>query len=278
MIVHGPVVYVENPYIVVTNGQSELEAAFLPMFVKRKKYRYQREYRFVICSENELKEKCKDLDVSLAMYGSMKKVPKSARRRLVQKLKDLAQSADLQEGKGADKLSHTISVEPKGTDPRKDLPDIMDLVTNPATPVAPSLPSETDSINSICEVADGVLRALRNAIAKIPDTRLIKASSSAFHAEPLLRRLCDEFENPVRTISISEDDFVVIILNTPNDIGSKARIAIGPHGEGAHFMKGEGTEAGGFLNSLNNNHEFPLGTRRIEALTKLGVQARKQKI
>ncbi len=272
IIVHGPVVYTEDPYKLITSSLTEIEAAFLPMFVKRMEYQSQYEYRFLICSEDKLNEKYFDLEVSLAMLGSMKSAPEVAHRRSTQNPESLVRSAKVQEVHTGEKRANLNDTNE--TDSPDTLPDILNLISDPATPVAPSLPADSDSPTNKCEVSERVIRALRHAVARIPDAHLVAASSSAFHAEPLLRWLCEEFEDPVRTVAISDDGFVVITINAPDDQGSKACIAIGSHGEGAQYMQKEGSRTSGFLNSLNKNFEFPLGSGWIKSLTQLGVRVR----
>ena len=55
-IFHGPVLYVDDPYEVITSARNDFERMLYPMFVKRSKYRHQREYRFVIWTEEEPSE------------------------------------------------------------------------------------------------------------------------------------------------------------------------------------------------------------------------------
>ena len=50
-VIHGPVVYVDDPYVACTaamSAQSSMVRTMLPIFVKHKDYSDQREYRFVI--------------------------------------------------------------------------------------------------------------------------------------------------------------------------------------------------------------------------------------
>ncbi len=75
-VFHGPVLYVTDPYSLVERraAESKLNAVLLPMFVKRLEYQPQREYRFVIWSEEEPTERCLDLAISPIMLGTMQGV------------------------------------------------------------------------------------------------------------------------------------------------------------------------------------------------------------
>ena len=55
-VVHGPVLYVDDPYAVCTSalaGKSSMVRTMMPIFVKHKDYSPQREYRFVIPHKTE---------------------------------------------------------------------------------------------------------------------------------------------------------------------------------------------------------------------------------
>ena len=145
---------------------------------------------------------------------------------------------------------------------------LFDLIDDPLTPVAPHYGTDVSAVSDARTQTDAVIRALRIAVDKSPLSRLVKAASAAFHAEPLLGYLCQEFERPVRSIAFSEDSFVLIVVNMPEGENAAAKFAMGPHGEGACWIKGEGIETRGFLTA---DHLVPLGSGRTETLTKLGL-------
>lgn len=76
-ILHGPVVYVKDLYQSIHNAPSLPEAFLRSIFMKqfdgqrKVSHRDQREYRFAILAEEEPHEEVVDLDVSLAMLGTM---------------------------------------------------------------------------------------------------------------------------------------------------------------------------------------------------------------
>lgn len=71
LVLHGPVTYEEAPYELIDKADSGIELMIRSVFVKGLKYRDQREYRFVVWSENEPADEVVDLEVSLAMLGAM---------------------------------------------------------------------------------------------------------------------------------------------------------------------------------------------------------------
>ena len=108
------------------------------------------------------------------------------------------------------------------------LPSVFDLASDPSMPVAPHRGENgADPLNE-SELIHQVVRALRIAVEKFPDSCRVEASSAAFHAEPLLRRLCEEFEDPVRSVAISADNFVVVRVKATDASKFKPRFVIGP--------------------------------------------------
>ena len=71
LIIHGPVVYVTDPFSVISSASSNVERVLLPVFVKDVKYAAQREYRFVVWADEDPEEGTIDLKVSKAMLGSL---------------------------------------------------------------------------------------------------------------------------------------------------------------------------------------------------------------
>ena len=71
IIFHGPVIYSDEPFNAFAEELSDVIPMLLPVFVKGLSHKGQKEYRFVIWADSEPVEKCKDLNVSLAMLGSL---------------------------------------------------------------------------------------------------------------------------------------------------------------------------------------------------------------
>ena len=71
LIVHGPVVYAEDPFELVSSARTPMERMCLPIFLKNSRYADQREYRFAIWSEDEPSQDCVDLTASNTLFGSL---------------------------------------------------------------------------------------------------------------------------------------------------------------------------------------------------------------
>ncbi|MDE2744701.1 MAG: hypothetical protein OXI41_01775 [Chloroflexota bacterium] len=149
--------------------------------------------------------------------------------------------------------------------------DALSLMDHPATPVAPHHDRDDDPVRGVDDETERVTRALRAAVNKIPDSSLIQASSSAFHIQPLLEELCRVFERPVKTIAISKDGYVTVNLATDETESGEARLAMGPHGEGAKYVRSEKSQRHGFLSS--ETAAF-LSNEAIGELAKAGLRLR----
>lgn len=71
MVVHGPVVYVEDPYEVIAHAPEGADSMFRWVFVKGIEYRDQREYRFALWSEEEPARDVEYLTPSMTLLGAM---------------------------------------------------------------------------------------------------------------------------------------------------------------------------------------------------------------
>ena len=70
-IFYGPVVYEQDKFARFTSPRNEFEAFLGKIFIKDKRFEAEREYRFVIWSEDEPAEDHVDLKMSLAMQEAM---------------------------------------------------------------------------------------------------------------------------------------------------------------------------------------------------------------
>ena len=151
---------------------------------------------------------------------------------------------------------------------------MLDLLTDPATPVAPHR-GESGGVSIWCGRTD------RNRFVghcelrsrKCQADAIVEAASAAYHAEPLLRLLCEQFEDPVRSVAISDDNFVVIRINADDERDSDARIVVSPRGEAAFHLHRDGRSPGGFLDVHN---DYPLPPSAVRKLTGFGIRGRRE--
>ena len=271
-VFHGPVVYLDDPYKVISEEMSEVGRMLLPVFVKRLEYEDQNEYRFAIWAEEEPAEECKDLKISLAMLGSLQeRVDKFAWQNL---------ATDTPTADSSNYHSARIENDNDGLGEREQedsnsssqlLPSPIDFLRDPSFPIAPHTYTEEDLPNDLYEKTTtySTLIALRRAVEKCSVRRRTEAASSAWHIEPCIRRLCARFDDPIKTISISEDNYVVVAIKFPKESVSKARIAIGPLGSGMYEIEYEGGKRGS-----RSENGWQLGESFLKVFEEAGLRVR----
>ncbi len=74
--------------------------------------------------------------------------------------------------------------------------------------------------------------AVRDAIERRGDghDQNVEIAAAGWHSEPVIRQLCAAFNDPIETISISEESLVEITLKIPAKSQSAAKIVVDPHG------------------------------------------------
>ena len=250
IIFHGPVLYVEDPYKMIINASSTYEFMVLPIFVKEVAYRGQQEYRFAIWAEAEPSDEFVDLDVSLPMLGAMQ----GPRRGSDQQVHPTIISSDTPKISWKTQFGHEHG---PAAEEERDVSSLLadlrnqpsfafsDRINDPSTPIAPHSYSINDLPQDLQEVTTmySAIKALRDAVGgpirrrNLASERIIEAASSAWHAEPCIRHLCSRFEDPIKSISISDDNFVIVTVKFPVECQSEGKIAFGPRGTGTCIIK-----------------------------------------
>ena len=279
LIVHGPVIYSENPYGLISSISSPEEQVLLPIFVKDIKYVHQREYRFVIWTKDEPPEKCVDLKVSKCMLGSLQPYPgqpagaSPAVISINENPKTEKNPTEEQE-KQTQKVDHRPVVLSSPMD--GFLHDfLLDNLDNPSTPLVPHSYSTTDLPNDLNETITtySVLKALRRKVEQTKRERRTKVASAAWHAEPCIRSLCSTFVDPIASLSINDDDILVIEIKFPEGVNAEAKIAFGPLGASAYTLKNAEEKI------VSNSCPFKRSSETsstIRALSKSGLLPRTQ--
>ena len=240
LVYHGPVVYEENPYDRVINASTKLESILLPIFTKKIEYRSQREYRFFIVTSEEPSEEILKLNVSPSMLGSIGECDEDTIPQNLPKIipfEDSTMSSDLH----AENIDATaINTKPNRYEqPRiPNLPFPDDFVNDPSVPISVPAKRAEDIPPDIHEMLTtyAAIETLRYMIGSsfkvghIPRKRYVDVASSAWHADRHIRRLCTKFEDPIKNISINDENFVVITIKFPHESGSKGTILVGPYG------------------------------------------------
>ena len=245
LILHGPVIYEENPYDVIFSSPIPFEYMARSVFIKRMKYRDEREYRFAIWTEKEPLEKQVKLDISLAMLESTQGYCGGTIPQVLptvvpseQPPKPNAARADHNEtsteGPVGPRILSTLLTEASYRQ------FFMDRVNDPLIPITPNTYGDNELPSDLHEMVTtyAALRALRDRIemstrsGKLDGKSYVRAASSAWHAEPLIRRLCSKFEDPVKEISLDGNNFVIIAVKFPDGRKPSGSIGVGPEGAG----------------------------------------------
>lgn len=272
-VFHGPVIYTEDPYTLIAGASSRLEELLLPMFTKGIDHQDQREYRFVIFSEDEPPEACVDIEVSSSMRVLMHEHENGLTSGFtpsgVAPIETAKCTQDDTEGRGHAPDAGVPAIKFMQPEEPDWLPDPLDLLNDPTFPVRPHLSGSDPSVDTQ-QLTDSVLLALRVVLRNVPDKYLAGVASAAFHAEPLLRSLCEEFLDPVQNVVMSDNRFMNIRLKVP-DPQSKARIVVGPLGEAAIIIQGRTFESNARVDLRHFNSISPSTVRELSSV---GVRAR----
>ena len=247
-VFHGPVAYVADPYGYVAESTTPLEHLLRPLFVKRPQYEHQQEYRFVVWDEGEPDEATKLVKASPALLATTRGLPHGpvpVPRSTAAPTTPPPAPAPLPLGSAAAPAS----------DPLTD--SFFELVNNPhvshsvrtiRTEDAPTDLEEKTAIYAAVET-------LRRIVGKADKEPM--AAAAAWHAEPYIRRLCTVFQDPIDSIRVTPDNFIVIRVKYPNNSDAYGRIAIGPRGV-ARAKIGRGHEFTDSTRGKSPPEEWPL--------------------
>lgn len=242
MILHGPVVYVDDPYGKVADSSTLFETILLAIFIKSKEYQDQREYRFAIWTEEEPGEEFVDLNISPSMLGSLRERSVAAVQQTNVSVPDHERKPDpisTQKEKYEDPATE-IPPEPSASQAGKRINrTLLDVATDPSTPIAPYSYDVMDLPDDLYEktVTYSAVRALTTAVDGFSGQRRTEIASSAWHAEPCIRRLCARFEDPIKSIAVSDDNYVDVVIKFPQGSRVKARILFGPLGTSSYKIE-----------------------------------------
>lgn len=237
LIFHGPVVYVDDPFEAAYEAIREPNGVYLPFFIKSTEFQEQREYRFVIMTEEEPINEDEILNVSPAMAGVTRKLPESYPDNLESKEELMLQPGNNVESLPAPAYSD-VRLESLGT----NLPFVIDsllpvegIISDPSIPLSAKPQKETDtsgtSPKSVAIVS--ALKALREKVHLVTVARpLSKVAAAAFHAEPFILELCEVFQEPISGIS-EDNNMVILHIDFPPRDAIEVKLAISPSGHAA---------------------------------------------
>ena len=239
LIVHGPVVYVADPFRTIASARTVEERVLLPIFVKHHRFAGQREYRFGIWADEEPSECVVDLKVSFSMLGSLvERLPEPASLPRAMHTADCDTEPVEQPDVTEDLDRDAASTEPLDSLSDWFWPGLLGSGDNPTTPLSRTIDPAEYAADPAAATTAAALSALRSKVAEVRGERRLKAASSAWHAEPWISHLCKKFMDPIGGISITDEDILVVSLKFPKGVDAKAKMSFGPSGAYVHAVKG----------------------------------------
>ena len=232
MVFHGPVAYVEDPYSYVAESETPLEHLLRPLFVKRSDYKHQREYRFVVWDEHDSETGATLLDVSPALLQTTLNLPSGPAP--VPARASTPRTPPPAATHPAERTSAPPAPDPF-VDPVFAMSNDPHVNHGVRTIRAEDVPADLHEKTTIYPATE-TLRRIVGKAANEP-----RAAAAAWHAEPYIRCLCSRFQDPIGSIRLTPDYFIVITVNFPESSDSYARTAIGPNGMVRHKI-GRGRE------------------------------------
>ena len=233
VVVHGPVVYVDDPYVTCTSAvtaEDPLIRTLLPIFVKGKDYMGQREYRFVIADKRQQEADCKIMPATHMLVAAIGRQGDGKCPMVVP-----AFDAIGVEPAPSNESTHQpqFPTQPK---PSFTMPEITDL--NAASPDIPDhhkAVNEEEPPNDFHETV-GVYSAVAMlhekidhafvGIAATQPERKPYVTSAAWYAERSIRKLCHRFGNPIAGISVVDNNSVVIDIQLPHWQNTECKLAV----------------------------------------------------
>ena len=217
-VFHGPVLYVEDPYARIKRARSNGELLLLFLFLKHAAHSAEREYRFAVWAEQEPTEAFADLQPSADLLDAT-----TGRRRTALYISGSQKGLA---GRTLDAPNEEAGLESEAQESLA-----LKAVQDPKVAVGlypytvQDLPGEAAEVVSTYAAAV----ALRQAVVRAGRRRRRAVASAAWHAEPIVRFLCEAFEDGISTFRVTEEDFVVITAEFEKS-QARVEIAVGPEG------------------------------------------------
>ena len=219
-VYHGPVVYLDDPYRCLESASAGLELALLLVFTKHAAHRGQREYRFLVWTEDVPAEDIVDLEVSPGLVDAMRKPRQEPENsgfvRASAEEYSAVEDADANDTSGARARIETLPAFVGAGNPTAAL-RLHDRET---------LPSELRETATARATAE----ALRGAVDRANAGCRREAAAAAWHAEPVVRYFCATFGGGIAGLQVSDDGFMAMTAELTGDGPVEASIAVGPDG------------------------------------------------
>ena len=227
-VFHGPVAYVDDPHSYVSGANSEFERMLRAVFFKHTKYARQREYRFVVWSDEEPEEPRLCLQATPEILAAVRSAP----------LGDYISEADPDDSVPNEHHPPNEPDRAKG----EPAPADEDAAAQPPADNQADLESQAHqaqhTVHVVVSPDDSLQGAVNARFAAAMETfrRLAlqegnpsELTAAAFHAEWIVMRLFLVFVDPIENFDWT-DGVLAITFKPPEGLSAKALMSIGPLG------------------------------------------------
>lgn len=244
IVVHGPVVYVDDPYATCTSAmdsQIPLIRSMLPIFIKGNDYSGQREYRFVIADKTPNEADCKIMPATPVLVAAIGR-PGGGKGPMAVPAIDTT-------GTGPAPPPETTRLPQFRSLPRPMIAEaeIADLnAASSGIPDRHKVANDEEPPDDFHETV-GVYPAVATLHEKIDGTflgivdaqpeRKPDVTSAAWYAERSIRKLCHRFGNPIAGIIVTSDNSIVVDIRLPHWRDAECKLAVMPSGVFALTLK-----------------------------------------
>ena len=220
-VLHGPVAYVDDPHSYIEDTDDRFEQMVRSVFFKHRSHENQREYRFVVWTDQEPEQLTIDLEVSTDMLATLQ--PPA-----VVPLRDVQLHHDRRQARPVAVTHVDGSDQP---DPGREATLMNEesqghpysVNGNPEEPMTIAMPLPLALLMKLEHARHGFSHMVRDG-----DTDPSRAAA-AFHAERIVVQLLAEFVDPIADVEWA-NEVMVIEFKVPDDARWDARLAVGPLG------------------------------------------------
>ena len=227
-VFHGPVAYVDDPHAYVSAAENDFERMVRSVFFKHTEYARQREYRFVVWTEEEPEQETVDLQATAELLSQVRTAVIGAGRDSVNapaaqptgtsgtatQTRDEDQTQPASNGAAAVRKAGG-SVEASERDSAPTPP--IHVVFSPNEMLHSALTARFAAVIESLRTA-----ALHEGVAA-------DFCAAAFHLEWIMTKLLLTFVDPIESFDWT-DGVLVATLNTPAGSGTTAQMSVGPLG------------------------------------------------
>ena len=259
-VFHGPVAYVDDPHSYIEDADDPFERMVRSVFFKHTSYQNQREYRFMVWTEQEPEQPTIDLEVSTDMLVALQRpAVMPPRDRQVHSDRRQVKAAAVTRADDSDQADPPRGHTPMSVEPQEH-PGSLD--GNAVEPVTIAMPLSFALPMRIEHTRRGFSDMVHDG-----DTDPLTAAA-AFHAERLVVQLLAEFVDPIAHVEWA-DDVMSITFKIPNGADWGARLAVGPLGTAQYRI----TVGSGFT-EVSCDQGWMMVETLIEDLKQHGLESR----